>query len=53
MVFIGTNLDEQKHSLHDGQSNFDGRVAVKESHVVGDLEDVHEKAEKPKQQESS
>lgn len=47
-----TNLDKQNHSLYHGQSNFDGRVAVKESHVVGDLEDVHEKAE-AQQQESS
>lgn len=53
MFLKWNNLDKQKHSLHDREGNFDSRIAVKVSHVVGDLEHVHEETEKPKQQKSS
>lgn len=47
------NLDKQKYSLHDGEGHFNSRVTVKVAHVVGNLEDVHEETEKPKQHKSS
>lgn len=47
------NLDEHKQCLYDREGHFDGRVAVKVAHVVGDLEDVHDETEEAKQQQTS
>lgn len=47
------NLDEQKQRLYDREGNFNSRVTVKVAHIAGNLEDVHEETEKPKQHKSS
>lgn len=53
-VFLKCNhLDKQKHSLHDREGNFNGRITVKVANIVCNLEDVHEETQKPEQQKSS
>ena len=53
MFLKSNNLEKQKYSLHDGESNFNSGVTVKVANIGGNLEDVHEETKQAKQQKSN